>query len=138
GGVRTPDCVRATPDLALRPGRRRNGRAAGPFAAAGAAPYDLPTSMPQAQEMGVDCLFCKIAEGQVPATLIHEGEEIVAFRDINPQAPLHVLVIPRRHIASVNELAATDAELVGNLVNTAREIAAREGVAESGYRLVFN
>lgn len=86
----------------------------------------------------MDCLFCKIAAGQVPASLVHEGDDLIAFRDINPQAPLHILVVPRRHIATVNDLAVEDDSLVAKLIGTARELAAREGVVESGYRLVFN
>lgn len=86
----------------------------------------------------MDCLFCKIAAGQIPAALVHEGDDLIAFRDINPQAPLHVLIVPRRHIATVNDLTAADASLVGDLINVAREIAAKEGVSENGYRLVLN
>jgi len=85
-----------------------------------------------------DCIFCRVAEGAIPATIVHADDEIVAFRDIDPKAPIHVLVIPRRHIGSVNELAADDAALVGRLVLTARSIAADDGVAEPGYRLVIN
>jgi histidine triad (HIT) family protein len=70
--------------------------------------------------------------------MVYEDDEILAFRDINPQAPTHLLIIPRRHIASVNELEAGDAELVGKLFLVARELAAAEGLAESGYRLVMN
>jgi histidine triad (HIT) family protein len=86
----------------------------------------------------VDCLFCKIAAGQIPAKLVHESDELLAFRDVNPQAPTHVLVIPRRHIATVNELTAAEATLAGSLITTAQEIAMKEGIAESGYRLIFN
>lgn len=88
--------------------------------------------------MAGGCLFCGISEGKVPAGMVYEDDEILAFRDINPQAPTHLLIIPRRHIASVNELEAGDAELVGKLFLVARELAAAEGLAESGYRLVMN
>jgi histidine triad (HIT) family protein len=82
------------------------------------------------------CLFCRIARGEVPAKLVAETEQCVAFRDINPQAPVHVLVIPREHVASLND--AGDPALVGRLALLAAEIARREGIAGSGYRTVIN
>ena len=85
-----------------------------------------------------NCLFCRIAAGEIPAKVVFEDDYTLAFRDIDPKAPTHVLVIPRRHIASVNDLDALDADLVGRLFLTAREIAAAEGIAEAGYRLVMN
>jgi histidine triad (HIT) family protein len=85
-----------------------------------------------------DCIFCRIASGDLEVKLVHEDDDIVAFRDSNPQAPTHVLVVPRRHLATVNDLAETDAGLVGRLVLAARRIAAEEGIAEDGYRLVLN
>lgn len=85
-----------------------------------------------------DCLFCRVVAGEVESTVIAESERWVAIRDINPQAPVHVLVIPREHIATTNDLTADDEPLVGQLVRAAAEIAAREGIAESGYRLVLN
>lgn len=85
-----------------------------------------------------DCLFCKIANGEIPAELVYESETVVAFRDINPQAPTHVLVIPRRHIATINDLDESDQETVGSLYLAARQIAEREGIAEDGYRAVMN
>ena len=86
----------------------------------------------------MDCIFCKIAAGTLPAKLVHEDEEVVAFRDLNPQAPVHVLVIPRRHIATVNDLQAADAGLVGKLFLVAQKVAKAEAVGEPGYRLVMN
>lgn len=86
----------------------------------------------------MDCLFCKIAEKQIPANLVHEDDRVVAFRDVNPQAPTHILVIPRRHIATTNDLSAADNELVGHMVTTAQRIAAAEGIADSGFRLALN
>lgn len=86
----------------------------------------------------MDCLFCKIAEKQIPANLVHEDDHVVAFRDVNPQAPTHILVIPRRHIATVNDLAAEDGALMGHMLDTARQVATSEGIADSGYRLVLN
>jgi histidine triad (HIT) family protein len=83
-----------------------------------------------------NCLFCRIVRKEIPAKLIAETPECVAFRDINPQAPLHVLVIPREHVASLNE--ARDPELVGRLSLVAADIAQREGYGESGYRTVIN
>ena len=85
-----------------------------------------------------DCLFCKIAAGEIDASVIHETDDVVAFRDINPQAPTHVLIIPKRHIATINDLTGGDAETVGKLFVAAREIAAAEGIAEPGYRAVMN
>ena len=85
-----------------------------------------------------DCIFCRIASGDLEAKLVHEDDDIVAFRDSNPQAPTHVLVVPRRHLATINDLAETDAGLAGRLVLAARRIAAEEGIAEDGYRLVLN
>jgi len=88
--------------------------------------------------MADGCIFCKIVAGELPAKIVREDEETVAFRDIDPQAPVHVLVIPRKHIPSVNVLEASDAALVGRLYLAAKEVAAAEGVAQSGYRLVMN
>ncbi len=82
------------------------------------------------------CLFCRIARKEIPATLVAETAECVAFRDINPQAPVHILVIPREHITSPS--AVTDPAIVGKLTQLAADLARREGVAESGYRLVMN
>lgn len=86
--------------------------------------------------MADDCLFCRIVRGEIPAKLVFENDHCVAFRDINPQAPVHVLVVPRAHVASLNE--ATDAAMIGHLSLAAAEIAKAEGVAEAGYRAVVN
>ena len=85
-----------------------------------------------------DCLFCKIVDGDVPASIVHRDEHLIAFNDINPQAPLHVLIVPRRHIASLNELGAEDDDLVGQMLRRAAAIARDHGVADRGYRTVFN
>ncbi|QUX27956.1 histidine triad nucleotide-binding protein [Nocardiopsis akebiae] len=85
-----------------------------------------------------DCLFCKIVKGEVPAEIVRESERAVAFRDINPQAPTHVLVIPREHYANAVEAAAADTGLLDEIVRVAHEVAADEDVADQGYRLVFN
>ena len=85
-----------------------------------------------------DCLFCKVAAGDMPATIVHQDEHLIAFKDINPQAPMHVLIIPRRHLASLNDLTDGDDELVGEMVRRAAAIAREHGHAERGYRTVFN
>ncbi|MEU8341765.1 histidine triad (HIT) family protein [Actinomadura meyerae] len=85
-----------------------------------------------------DCLFCKIVAGDVPATIVRESAGTVAFRDINPQAPTHVLVIPREHHPTAGELAAADAGLLAEVIREAHGVAADEGIAETGYRIVFN
>jgi histidine triad (HIT) family protein len=86
--------------------------------------------------MANDCLFCRIVRREIPATLVAETDDCVAFRDINPQAPVHVLVVPREHVGSLNE--ATDARMVGRLAIVAAEIARKEGIADGGYRTVIN
>lgn len=86
--------------------------------------------------MSADCLFCRIVRKEIPAKIVLETPECVAFRDTNPQAPTHVLVIPREHIASLNE--AKDAAIIGELALAAARIARDEGIAESGYRTVIN
>ncbi len=85
-----------------------------------------------------NCLFCGILAGNIPANIIYESEQVLAFRDINPQAPTHVLIIPRQHIATINEIGAEHHEIVGSLYSAAREIAAQEGIADDGYRAVMN
>ena len=83
-----------------------------------------------------DCLFCKIARGEIPATVVRREGRLVAFRDIAPQAPTHLLVIPAAHVASLNE--ATDAGLLGEMMALARDLARQEGLADRGYRVVLN
>ena len=85
-----------------------------------------------------DCLFCKIVSGEIPVDFVFQNDRVVAFRDINPQAPTHVLIIPRRHIATINDLTPEDAADVGQLFLAARQIAVDEGIADSGYRVVMN
>jgi histidine triad (HIT) family protein len=85
-----------------------------------------------------DCIFCRIAAGEIPADLVYEDELVVGFRDLNPQAPTHVLLIPRKHIASINELQPGDEAIIGRLYSAAAKVAAQEGFAESGYRTVIN
>ncbi len=88
--------------------------------------------------MEEDCLFCDIARGEGDAEVMSETEDVVAFRDINPQAPTHILIIPRKHIPTVNDLRDEDADLIGKLYTEARDLADQEGIAEDGYRLVMN
>ncbi|HEX2186932.1 MAG TPA: histidine triad nucleotide-binding protein [Chloroflexota bacterium] len=85
-----------------------------------------------------DCIFCKIARGDVPAQIVFQDEQVTAFRDLNPQAPVHVLVIPNRHIESAATLGAAEGPLLAAMLEAAQRIAQQEGVAGSGYRLVFN
>lgn len=86
--------------------------------------------------MADDCLFCRIVRGEIPAKLVAEDEHSVAFRDITPQAPVHILIIPREHVASLNQ--ATDAAMLGRLLLMAADLARKEGISESGYRTVVN
>ena len=85
-----------------------------------------------------ECLFCKMVAGEIKPDVVYEDDAVLAFRDVNPQAPLHVLVIPKAHIATTNDLNAGNAAVIGSLVLAARQIAADEGVAEPGYRMVLN
>ena len=85
-----------------------------------------------------DCLFCKILKGDIPADVIFESDSAIAFRDINPQAPTHVLIIPRKHIATINDIAPEDHALIGSLYAAAKSIAAQEGFSDAGYRAVMN
>ena len=86
----------------------------------------------------MDCLFCKIAAGEIPSTKVYEDELVYAFRDIEPQAPVHVLIIPKEHIKSANELNEENAQIVAHIYAVAAKIAKAEGVAEKGYRIVNN
>ena len=85
-----------------------------------------------------DCIFCKIVAGEIPADIVFEDDAVMAFRDLNPQAPTHVLVIPKRHIASLNDLTADDQSLMGRLFTAARAITVQDGFADTGYRTVVN
>ena len=86
----------------------------------------------------MECIFCKIASGEIPSDIVYQDEEFIAFRDIQPQAPVHVLIIPREHISSVSDLTDTLAPFTGRLILLAKHIAEQEGIAENGYRLVIN
>lgn len=86
----------------------------------------------------MDCIFCKIANKEIPTEVIYEDENVVAFNDLNPTAPVHILVIPKKHIASLNDATAEDTELLGKIMLTIQKIAADQGIAEKGYRVVTN
>ena len=86
----------------------------------------------------MECVFCQIVAGKLPSDIVYQDEEVIAFHDINPQSPTHVLIIPKKHISSLTELPKGEASLMGHMVNIANQLAKREGVAQSGYRLVVN
>ena len=88
--------------------------------------------------MTTDCIFCKIAAGEIPSEILYQDEEVIAFHDINPEAPLHLLIVPRKHIPSVAHLTESDTPLIGHMTRIANQLAKEHGVAESGYRLVIN
>ena len=85
-----------------------------------------------------DCIFCKIGSGQVPAKVVLQDDDVLAFDDLNPQAPIHVLVIPKRHVGSLSDAGAGDQALLGRLLEAATLVARKKGIAESGYRVVAN
>ncbi len=88
--------------------------------------------------MSDDCIFCRIIRGGAPAQIVYQDELLTVFRDIAPKAPIHLLIVPNRHIESLNQLGDADAELMGRLCLTAARLAAENGISESGYRLVIN
>ena len=85
-----------------------------------------------------ECLFCKMVSGVIPCDKVHENENVLAFRDIDPKAPTHILIIPKKHITTLNEINKSDQDLLGELLLTAKKIAKDEGIDRSGYRTVFN
>jgi len=86
----------------------------------------------------MDCIFCQIVAGKIPSEILYQDEKIIAFRDINPQAPTHLLFIPREHIPSLAHITQAESPLMAHMVSIANQLAKREGVSESGYRLVIN
>ena len=86
----------------------------------------------------MSCIFCQIVAGKVPSEILYQDEEVIAFRDINPQSPTHLIIIPKRHIPSLAHLSEAESSLIGDMVNVANQLARREGISESGYRLVIN
>ena len=85
-----------------------------------------------------DCIFCQIVAGRIPSQLVYQDEEVFAFRDINPQAPVHILIIPKQHISSLARLTQAESRLTGHMVAVANQLAKEEGISESGYRLSIN
>jgi len=88
--------------------------------------------------MEKECLFCKIANGRMDTEFLYENERLVVFRDINPHAPVHLLIVPKRHIRSINDLGTGDRDILAEMILTAKEMAKKENVNESGYKLLFN
>lgn len=86
----------------------------------------------------MDCIFCKIINKEIPAKIIYEDEQVIAFDDISPKAPIHKLIIPRKHIATLNDVSQDDSKLVGHMMYTAQKIAKDLGIAEDGYRVIMN
>lgn len=85
-----------------------------------------------------DCIFCKIVDKELPSRIIYEDNKFIAFKDVNPKAPVHLLIIPKKHIPSVNHIKSRDVGLIGEIILIAQKIAKKEGVSKSGYRLIFN
>jgi len=86
----------------------------------------------------MDCIFCKIVAKEIPSNFAYEDEHLLAFHDISPQAPTHILIIPKQHIATLNDLSSSDGELISHMVLTATKLAEEQGLAQDGYRLVWN
>ncbi len=86
----------------------------------------------------MDCIFCRIVVGKIPSDIVYQDEEVVAFRDINPQAPVHLLVVPKKHIACLSDLKEEETPLMGHMAKVANQLAKAEGISETGYRLVIN
>ncbi len=86
----------------------------------------------------MDCIFCKIVAGEIPSNILYQDEEVIAFHDINPIAPTHLLIVSKKHIPSILHLTDAEAPLIGHMVKVANQLAREHGVAESGYRLVIN
>lgn len=90
------------------------------------------------EQRDTDCIFCKIASGEIPSELIYEDEDVVVFPDINPLTPVHLLVIPRKHVSSLAEMADDETPLIGKMVKVANKVAKEQGISENGYRLTIN
>lgn len=91
-----------------------------------------------AEQKDPDCIFCKIIGGELPSDIVYQDEEIVGFRDINPIAPVHLLIIPRKHIPSIRDLGDDDLPLLGQMMVVANKLAEKEGIADGGYRMIIN
>jgi histidine triad (HIT) family protein len=101
-------------------------------------PVLIPLRKKGAVSMPEACIFCKIVTGEIPSELLYEDDDLIVFRDINPKAPVHILLVPRRHIRSINDLTDDDHTIVSKLIAAARDMAKREGIDASGYKLLFN
>jgi len=86
----------------------------------------------------MDCIFCQIASGKIPSDIIYQDEEVIAFRDIKPQAPVHLIIIPRKHIPSLDQLKEDELPLIAHMIEVANQLAKGEGIADKGYRLAIN
>jgi histidine triad (HIT) family protein len=85
-----------------------------------------------------DCIFCKIIAGEIPSEVVHQDDQVTAFRDINPVAPTHILIVPNKHLESPNQMTADDEVLIGHMFSVVRALAEDEGISQSGYRLIMN
>ncbi len=88
--------------------------------------------------MEKDCIFCKIVNGEIPTNFLYKSDTLVVFKDINPQAPLHLLIVPKRHIRSINDLTEEDRKIVAEMIMTGRDMAEKESISKSGYKLIFH
>jgi len=88
--------------------------------------------------MEEDCIFCRIVAGKVPSEIRYQDEEVIAFRDINPKAPIHLLIVSKKHIPSLLQITQAESPLIGHMVTVANELAKKEGISEKGYRLIIN
>lgn len=88
--------------------------------------------------MSTDCIFCKIANNEIPSDYLVETDNLVAFNDINPQAPVHILIVPKKHIRSINDLETSDSQILGEMIFIAKELAQKKNINKSGYKLQFN
>ena len=88
--------------------------------------------------MGKDCIFCKIVNGEIPTEFLYEDETLVVFRDINPHAPVHILIVPKKHIRSINDLTENNREIISRMIMIGKDVAQKESINSSGYKLLFN
>ena len=88
--------------------------------------------------MEKDCIFCKIVNGEIPTEFLYEDETLVVFRDINPHAPVHILIVPKKHMRSINDLTENDREIISHMIMVGKDIAKKESINSSGYKLLFN
>jgi len=86
----------------------------------------------------MSCIFCQIASGEIPSEVLHQDDEVIAFRDINPQAPVHIIVVPKKHVATLADLMGEELPILGKMAGAAKKLAEREGISEKGYRIVVN